>query len=1085
MRRSRFGVRVGSLVAFSVAWACGLLLAERPAAGFSTRLHILIANKVREALIADGGNRIRLKFGTYDVQLSDEDRRAIEEQPLSFRAGAIGPDNMAFPGMTDPSHAIGQKPYVQCQKLYEQALTDPERAYAIGCFLHGVTDAIAHHYVNFMSGETFTLTPITAGRQSNYSNVVRHMIAESMIQKAALKLDPTAFDLSHLTHSIPKEFLQRTYLSTASPVWQVMARHAKAKYDAAVAAQPNASIVTIVQGLDVAIADHLVLSPVYLARIDQARQQIASDVMSAVSAMQNRSTTEGATLQVTAGADGKLGTSDDGTACTVSCADLYAKYFTYVALLAPRQDAQGRPLPSALEKISDKLRDDLNGFLPAYLTTIESLSLKLNTPLSSSSTGTEGFDINPAEVDMMFKPMTDWADRITTLDYQVVINAVVPDWLLALQNALQKVGINVSIPNIVKTLLDPFVRPVKDAIKAYVIDKAKTFINDLTTQYKAQLDVVLAEYDGRLKLYAGAGLSGTPLDHFFDSGLFGHAFNIAAATLANHAVALPVNDSDELGGIGPASFDASHTAAWSQAAACEYLRGPILPLGIEVSALLSVRSDKDYIAQTMGDSPVECHAGSLSMFTASPTPQSCALVDTPSLIRDGQHMGSPTRSYPPQYSGSMPSCQNITVPGLPEPPPSAPVATGCSCQLGHADTPPPLGYLALAATLSSLLLLRRRRLAATRRSVAGLALLAALLLSGPGCGGTPTMMEMIPDPMMNQTPKQALMSALKDSAWNGMQLRSGKQRAIELRFRTTDLFWAETRNPFGPARRRELRVFSIDEDGSTVRSTITQTPDGPDTTRPLGKQESWKIEIVPGTPRKLRLTNQESPSIVEEYTEGAWPAPQAGLTATVRVFSAAGGAPAYESFCGKSLLSTPDYSTLFASARGRSTETLLGTDLMAGAKLVQWRDSSGANRFAVTDVPSFSDLGGTLLSDQANFFVHYQGTINHPGGAFQITEDDDEVADGIWAFIENKVGSSNPSDLFLEVHSLAIPDKTVDAPSTTPAAGLVPIEIIVLRCNKTIKDIDIKLRLNGGAYQHVGNVSSNPTIDDTLFPPAL
>jgi hypothetical protein len=1038
----------------------------------------MISNKVREALIADGKNSIRLKFGTYDVRLSDDDKRVLIEQPLSFRAGAVGPDNMAFPGMTDPSHAIGQKPYVQCQTLYEQALTDPERAYAIGCFLHGVTDAIAHHYVNFMTGETFTLTPITAARQSNYSNVVRHIIAESMIQKAAFKLDPAAFSLSQLTHAIPKEFVQRTYLNPTNPVWQVMGHHAKAKYEAAVAAQPNASIVTIVQGLDVAIADHLVLSPVYLARIDQARQQIATDIMTAVSTMQNRSTPDGATLQVTAGSDGKMGTSDDGTACTVSCADLYAKYFTYVALLAPRQDAQGRPLPSAVEKISDKLRDDLAGFLPAYMSTIESLSLKLNAPLGSTSKGTEGFDVSPAEIDIMFKPLTDWADRITMLDYQAVINAVVPDWLLSLQNALQKVGINVSIPNIVKALLDPFVRPIKDALKAYVIDKAKTFITDLTTQYKAQLDAVLAEYDARLKLYAGAGLSGTPLDHFFEAGLFGHAFNFAAATIANHAVALPL--SDELGGIGPASFDASHTPAWSQAATCDYLRGPIFPLGIEVSALLSVRSDKDYIAQTMGDSPVECHAGSLSMFASMPSPETCDLVDTPSLIADGMHRGSPTRAYPPQYSSSMPSCQNIVVPGLPEPPPSAPVATGCSCQIGTADRPAPLGYLLVAGALWGLFQLRRRRLLA--RGLSGLAVAAMVL--GSGCGGTPpTMMEMIPDPMT--PPKQVLMNALKDSVWSGKQMRSGKERAIELRFRTTDLFWAETRNPFGPARRRELRVFSLEEDGSTVRSTITQTPDGADAARPLGKQETWKIEVVAGTPRKLKLTNQENPSLLEEYTEGAWPAPTDGLTATVRVFSSSGAA--YDAFCGKSVIvGSPDHATIFDTARGRSAETLLGVDLMAGAKLLRWRDSSGANRFAVTDVPNFSDLGGTLLSDQANFFVHYQGRINHPGGAFQIRENNDEVADGIWAFATTaQVGSKNVNDLFLEVHSLATPDLTGDTPSKTLAAGPVDIEIIVLRCAQQIKDIDIELRLNGGAYQLVGNVSSSPTINDTLFPPAL
>lgn len=1049
----------------------------------------MIANKVREALIAGNGDSIRLKFGSYDVRLSSDDKRVLVEQPLAFRAGAVGPDNMAFPGMTDPSHAIGQQPFVQCQKLYDLALTDSERAYAIGCFLHGVTDAVAHHYVNFMSGETFTLTPITAARQTNYSNVVRHIIAESMIQKAAFQQDAAAFSQGQLTHTLPKDFLQRVYLTTSSPLWQLMAHHAKGKYDAAVAAQPNASLVTIVQGLDIAAADHLVLAPVYLQRIDQARQQISTDIMTAVGNMQNRSTPEGAMLKVTAGADGKMGTSDDGTGCTVTCADLYAKYFTYIALLAPRQDAQGRPLPAALEKISDKLRDDLNGFLPAYLATIESLSSKLNAPLTAASSGTEGFDISAAEVDLMFKPLIDWSDRITTLDYQVVINAVVPDWLLSLQNALQAVGINVSIPNIVKTLLEPFVRPIKDALRAYVIDKAKTFISDLTTQYKAQLDTVLAEYDTRLKSYAAPGLAGTTLDHFFQSGLFGHAFNIAAATLANHAAGLPVGTSDVLGGIGPASFDASHTLAWSQAAVCDYLRDPVFPLGIDVRGSLSVRSDRDYVAQPQGDSPIECHEGSLSMFSSMPSAQSCSLVDTPSLIADAAHRGSPTRAFPPQYASEMPSCQNIVVPGLPEPPAMPPaMATGCSCQLGASQPSREsslLSVLALAA--SALLLLRRRKSLRSAQPARAAVVLAATSLLSVGCGGSgmtmdPMMMDMGTDP--GSMAKQMLAGALGTSTWNGMQLRNGKMRAIELRFNAPSLLWAEVRNPFGPARRRELRVFTLDDDGKTLRSTITQAPDGADSARPLGKQETWSVTVVAGSPRTLQLVNMDNPSVTETYSEGAWPAPTDGLTATVRVFSSTGAT--YDAYCGKSSVSAPDYGPLFEFARGRSAQAPLGTDLMAGAKLLRWRDASGANRFAVTDVPSFSDLGGTTLSDQSNFFVHYQGIVNHPGGAFQMREQDDDVTDGLWVFIQNKVGSTNTNDLFLEVHNLTfVPDKTADAPSSNVPAGPVPIEIIVVRCAQQIRDMDIELRLNGGPYQLVGNAPTASTINDTLFPPAL
>src|SRR5689334_23118176 len=111
-----------------------LTLDPVPAGAFSTRIHIMISNKVREALIASDAGSVPLKFSQHAVRFSDADRKALIDQPLAFRAGAIGPDNMAFPGMTDPSHAIGQFPFTQCQLLYEAALTDEERAYAMGCF---------------------------------------------------------------------------------------------------------------------------------------------------------------------------------------------------------------------------------------------------------------------------------------------------------------------------------------------------------------------------------------------------------------------------------------------------------------------------------------------------------------------------------------------------------------------------------------------------------------------------------------------------------------------------------------------------------------------------------------------------------------------------------------------------------------------------------------------------------------------------------------------------------------------------------------------------------------------------------------
>ena len=572
--------RLSSLIALSTL---SILCASKPVHAFSTRVHILVANKVREALIASPQGRIPLRGGSYSVTLSDTDRRALIEQPLAFRAGAIGPDNMAFPGMTDPSHALEQQPFTQCELLYKAALTDEERAYAMGCFLHGSTDAIAHHYVNFMSGETFTLTPITSGRASNFSNVIRHILAEGMIQKAAFTLDPQGFSIGQLSHTIPKSFLLRAYLDVNSPLWQLMTRRSRAKFDAAVAAQPNASLFTIISGLGLATGDHLAMAPLYLRHVDKLRQNIVTSINSAVTTLQDPTTADGSKLRPTAGPDGKLGTSDDRTACTAGCPDLYAKYFTYISLLAPRYDAQNRVLPSALEKISEKLRTDLEDFLPAYIATAELLSIKLNSPLSA--TNADAFELDATVIDQTFKPLTDWVVRTTTLDYQTAITATVPDWLIQLQNALQAVGVNVSIPSIVRALLEPFLQPIKDSLKAYVIDQAKTFLNDLSRDYKAQLDAINLEYKTRLASYAAPGLIGNALDSFFDSGLFISAFNIAATALANHAVVLPVGDDPV--GIGPASFDASHSLAWMQPALCDYLRSPVFPLGIAASAALT------------------------------------------------------------------------------------------------------------------------------------------------------------------------------------------------------------------------------------------------------------------------------------------------------------------------------------------------------------------------------------------------------------------------------------------------------------------------------------------------------------------
>src|SRR5690606_9243982 len=105
-----------------------LLLIPTGAQAFSTRIHIMIANQIREALVAANDGSIPLRPGEHSVVLPQQDFEAIRDYPLEFRAGAVGPDNMVLPGMTDPSHALGQRPYDQCELRYQAAVIGSERA---------------------------------------------------------------------------------------------------------------------------------------------------------------------------------------------------------------------------------------------------------------------------------------------------------------------------------------------------------------------------------------------------------------------------------------------------------------------------------------------------------------------------------------------------------------------------------------------------------------------------------------------------------------------------------------------------------------------------------------------------------------------------------------------------------------------------------------------------------------------------------------------------------------------------------------------------------------------------------------------
>src|SRR5205085_11269824 len=121
-----------------------------------------------------------------------------------------------------------------------------------------------------------------------------------------------------------------------------------------------------------------------------------------------------------------------------------------------------------------------------------------------------------------------------------------------------------------------------------------------------------------------------------------------------------------------------------------------------------------------------------------------------------------------------------------------------------------------------------------------------------------------------------------------------------------------------------------------------------------------------GSPRKLSIT---SAGKTETFNEQAWPKPTTGLTAFVNVFSATG--KINDAFCGTGSFSSIDRAALWEFARGKSTEKPVGSDVVAGAKLLEWIDTSSGDNFAVTDVDGFRTLGGTDLSDQADFIARF------------------------------------------------------------------------------------------------------------------
>ncbi|MEQ1565102.1 MAG: zinc dependent phospholipase C family protein [Myxococcota bacterium] len=1007
-----------------------IALLTADASAYTTRVHIALANEIHAALLASGDGSIALLGGEDRVTLAPEDANAILDNPLAFRAGSIGPDNFVFPALTDQTHGLGLRPYDQCEDLYEQALDDAEKAYALGCFLHGASDAVVHHYINFLSGETFTLTPITAEREDSIDNAVRHIVAEAMLQDAALELRPDLFEAARMMHDIPNGFVERELVNLDGRVWARMVSKVMPKILEVQDDFPALPLVLQIGLVDLTPSEQLALLPLYIQGLAEDMQRLGPLLEEFVVGAQDWSVEPGATLQVTAGSDGVFGTSDDETDCSWGCPEMYVGYFTAIALLEERADHDG---PAWIEIIED-LGEDLASLPAVYVLTVGNVSAELTDDLVL---GEEPVDIETDAVTAAFEPLELWIEDTLSLSDDVV-EQLLPDWILDIRDWLHDTfGIEINLGAIVNELLEPLIEPIKDAIRQDIETLAEDELGYVLDEIDAQIDPLTEEFRDRLVDAAPPDLEGTVLDHLFDSGLWMGSFNNGAVALSDPSMVLPIDDAFE--GVGGASFDASYSVSWMQVSRCP-VGEAAFPLGYDVRGLLSVRDDGgDHQAADVGDAPIECHDGALDAF-GTPSPAACAIVSLDELEDGRSTRGSLSRAFPPEAVDVGLVCGGFAMPELPPPDDAA-------CSTGPASATAWIWLVVLG--------LARRRW------------WGAPALAASACGWVgPAGSDRSSDAVQRAAEAGALADSLGRTVWHGEQVRDGKVRPVELQFRADLGIWAEVVSPYGPSRKPQMRSL-VPIDGTSFRS-VGANPEG----WPVGVEDGARSKFDVGLGADLTLTRGGA---TETWSPGPVADPS-GFTAYARGFAPEGEVD--DGFC--DAIIGIDSKPMLDFARGdllmRHEE--IAFDVATGVPLGKWPEQGN---FSLSAVPGFAT---TDLDLNNRFMVRYRGTIDHPGGTLSVRERDDEVHGLLWVFAGDAVDHGTMNDVFLEVHSLVWLDETSDEPSASFPAGPLELEVIVLYCEGGSDAVEVEIR-QGGGWTRLDLVQVTPHAEPRWFQPRL
>lgn len=669
------------------------------ASAYSVKVHIHLANEIRAELIRNmdrvgcteedawcGKPAIKLlgpDGADKYVLLSDDNAEAIRDNPEFWRGGAIGPDNTVFPGMTDPSHAWHFFPFSQCQAMVENSKDSAERAYALGCYLHGITDNNVHHVVNYFSGETFTLFPKDQAEDGELKfslmNVVRHMTVEGKIEKALEAANPDAFKPANLEHKIAGDLYRRVYLDPTDGtrgLWHWFAGGlVERKNDALRAAHldgfdPQHDLETSIEDLkeegitidlDGRVMEAYVeflktggtvdgLTPGSLAPHDYVLllPEIVEDVKRLLDITEARGVARMDALVDEWKAEGE---------CSLTCPILSTKKKLWEHLFKGTANSR-----SLYGQAVDLKKEQLDGVVAGYIGTVERLS---NLIVAKGPGG-----LSLSDIQFAIEPLANAIDQVTDFPYEVLF----PQWAVDIIEDIAPL----------RSFLEGTVRLVTDEFKAQIVAR----MTEYTAQLKEQLlamapeavqhlhdkaqelrDIALAQIDEAKLDALGIDLSDADaaLSSFDRSVLYMNSFNSIAGVLANSELVFSTEPTSFAGG-GPVSFDASYQVGYTQMSVCGDLAEAFYPCG--TSAIEVLQPDYtscervDVITPEM-EPHVECHDGSATEFTDDPNQATCVRRDLEQIIGPTEgHLGSYTLAYPPEHADRGPECRDLEVPGL-------------------------------------------------------------------------------------------------------------------------------------------------------------------------------------------------------------------------------------------------------------------------------------------------------------------------------------------------------------------------------------------------------------------------------------